>query len=64
MKRIMTDTEAWAIAGALRLAAEEYGKSADQSPYDGLSITFMDQQTQALKLAEEFEGASSITITD
>lgn len=72
--RKLSDSETWAIANALRVAATQYQADADthrNAPQDALMHPdararmvrgFEDQATMARKLAEELEGCSSVTI--
>lgn len=76
--RQLSDTEQWAIANALRTAAEQYKKDADiftklrdayvkddprWTGHDRSVRGFSDQATVALSLADAVEGAASMTIT-
>lgn len=74
----LTDTQAWAVAGALRTAAEAYDKSASDARdiakelggdsgnagFERLAVQFDDQAKNARDLAEKFENASAIVITE
>lgn len=70
--RTLTDTETWAIANALRAAAKLYDDDAlsfDQAPMApearaSLARQFQDQAGMARGLADLFEGAGAVNVTE
>ena len=60
--RMLTDSEQFTIANALRVAADVYAADAVRNPI--LQHTFRKQREAALRLAEAFENANAVTINE
>ena len=65
--RLLSDSEQWTIANALRVAADQYATVAYTSDTAGQPRTahaFRVQRDEARRLADAFEQANAVTINE